>query len=80
MIPAIRRWLARRSEPVDVRDLRHAYQRLFATPDGQVVLDHLVSSVFCAVYEGTDPQAALVHEARRGVIGELLFNLEVRDE
>lgn len=57
-----------------VRDIAHAYQRLFATGDGQLVRQHLLDNIYNTVYEGVNPQEALVHNARRTVIQEILDN------
>ena len=72
----LRRWLAHRTDPFDPAKVRASYQRCFASADGQVVLQHLLQTVYCTTYQGLDPQAALVLEARRSVIEEVLFNLE----
>jgi hypothetical protein len=51
----------------------------FSTGPGQQVLKHLLDNVYCTVYEGTDPQAALVHNARRTVVQEILLNIDAGD-
>src|SRR3990170_2289347 len=56
--------------------LLHAYGVTFGSPQGQVVLQHLLDQVYCTVYEGTDPQAALVHNARRSVVHEILESVD----
>ena len=57
-----------------------AYQTTFTgSPSGQLVLQHLMDNIYCTVYEGTDVQAALVHNARRGVIHEILQNIDAAE-
>ena len=76
MIPgSIRRWFKSKwgSSPPD---LAKAYFIAFSTDPGQRVLRHLLDHVYCTVYEGVDPQAALVHNARRSVVQEILMNID----
>ena len=53
-------------------DLLHAYQRCFNSPDGQRVIQHLLDTVYCSVYEGSDPTECVIHNARRSVVHEML--------
>ena len=57
--------------------IRKAYQVTFNSLHGQLVLQHLFDTIYCQVYEGTDAQAALVFNARRSVIHEILYNVDV---
>lgn len=59
---------------LSTKDIAHAYQRFFASGDGQIIRQHLLDTVYNTVYEGCDPQEALVHNARRTVIHELFDN------
>jgi hypothetical protein len=69
------RWCARRGcVPLPPQSIQHAYQRLFASPDGQVVMQHLLDNIFCTVYEGSEPDGAVIHNARRAVVLEILQN------
>jgi hypothetical protein len=69
------RWFARRGcVPLPQQSILHAYQRLFASPDGQVVMQHLLDNIFCTVYEGPEPDGAVIHNARRTVVLEILQN------
>ncbi len=43
------------------------------------MLNHLIDTIYCQVYEGTDPMAALVHNARRSVIHEILMNVDLAE-
>jgi len=58
-------------------DLTKSYHLTFATAHGQLVLQHLLDNVYYTVYEGLDPNAALVHNARRGVVQEILENIDI---
>jgi hypothetical protein len=51
----------------------------FSTGPGQQVLKHLLDNVYCTIYEGTDPQAALVHNGRRSVVHEILLAIDTGD-
>lgn len=59
---------------LSTEQIQHAYQRFFASGDGQIITQHLLDTVYNTVYEGCDPQEALVHNARRTVIQEILDN------
>jgi hypothetical protein len=63
----------------DVPDIVLAddYRVCFGTPSGQRVLAHLIDRYYCKVYEGTDPNAALAFEARRVVVDDILYNIDV---
>ncbi len=71
-------WLQRRLHraQTDADTIRRCYQAVFHTPEGQQVLNHLLDTVYCTVYEGPDQTQAIVHNARRTVVEEILFNLE----
>jgi len=73
----LRKWLSRKWQRHDPDELRQAYQVTFGSLHGQMVLQHLVDTIYCQVYEGTDAQAALVFNARRSVIHEILYNVDV---
>ena len=77
MIATLRAWFARKWQTQDADQLRLAYQVTFASAQGQQVLQHLLDSIYCQVYEGTDAQSALVFNARRAVIHEILYNIDV---
>lgn len=70
-------WFARKWQRHDPDELRQAYQVTFSSLHGQMVLQHLFDTIYCQVYEGTDAQAALVFNARRSVIHEILYNVDV---
>jgi len=71
-------WLRRKWLGQDP-SLFHSYQHAFSSADGAAVLQHLLDSVYCTVYEGTDPQAALAHNARRTVVHEILTNIDLAE-
>lgn len=52
--------------------LMFAYQATFNSAYGQLILQHLLDNIYCTVYEGTNPNEALVHNARRSVVHEIL--------
>jgi len=43
---------------------------------GQLVLQDLLDGVYCTVYEGIEPQAAVILNARRAVVQEILMNID----
>ncbi len=63
----IEKW---RREPDD--NIKQAYLVVFSTFHGRMVLDHLLSNIYCTVYEGTDPIAGAQHHGRRSVVHEIL--------
>ena len=72
----LRQWFARKWQRQDPSELSQAYQVTFNSLHGQMVLQHLLDTIYCQVYEGTDAQAALVFNARRSVIHEILYNVD----
>ncbi len=75
---AILNWLSRKWQAPDPH-LLESYRATFTTLHGQLVLQHLLDSVYCQVYEGTDPVAMALHAGRRSVIHELLENLDTAE-
>jgi len=72
-----RHWLRIKWQRQNPDELRQAYQITFGGLHGQVVLQHLMDTIYCQVYEGTDAQAALVFNARRSVVHEILYNVDM---
>jgi len=70
-------WLKRRGKQPVNPDLAKSYQATFATPDGMRVLQHLLDTIYFIVYEGTDPNYALIHNSRRTVVQEILDNIDI---
>jgi hypothetical protein len=58
-------------------ELVRAYHATFASPQGQLVLQHLLDTVYFSVYEGKDHHEAAVHNARRSVVHEILLNIDI---
>ena len=77
MTRVLREWLRRRWSREQATDLARSYHAAFSTLDGQRVLAHLLDNVYFKVYEGCDPSTALVHNARRSVIQDILENIDI---
>lgn len=78
MIQRIAEWFRHRWLGVDSGMLKH-YHACFSSASGQHVLQHFLDSIYCTVYEGSDPQEALIHNARRTVVHEILMNLDAAE-
>jgi hypothetical protein len=76
MMDILKAWLHRLWQPT-LPETIQAYDATFSSYHGQVVLQHLLDNVYCTVYAGTDPNAALVHNARRTVVQEILENIDI---
>lgn len=76
MMDSLRRWFKQLKWVGATDELAASYTRAFHNVDGQRVLQHLLDSVYCTVYEGVDPQGAFAHNARRSVIQEILENID----
>jgi hypothetical protein len=79
MMRSIVEWFRHRWLPIDqvlLEDYRDSYRITFNGPHGQKVLQHLLDTVYCQVYEGYDPIQAVAHNARRSVIHEILINID----
>jgi len=76
MTRRVAQWLKRkwRRPPTEVLD--QAYQVTFSTPQGQLVLQHLLNEVYCQVCLSSDPIVLATHNARRSVVHEMLENIE----
>lgn len=73
-------WLTRRWQPVVTENVLRAYQVAFSTPEGQVVLQHLMDAVYCQVYQGKDPVELAIQNGRRSVVHEILENIDKATE
>lgn len=78
MMRILQVWLARKWSQPSAETLK-AYHATYSTPTGQLVLNHLLDNIYFTVYEGTDPNAALVHNSRRGVVQEILVNIDAAE-
>lgn len=56
--------------------IENAYAAAFSTPEGRVVLQHLLDNVYCRVCEDGETTSIISHNARRGVIHEILENID----
>lgn len=74
MISLMQWWKTRHTPRLAHEEIRKAYQRCFATPDGQVVMKHLLDNIYGIVYEGTDQHEAAILNWRRTVVYEILDN------
>lgn len=72
-------WLTRKWTRTPDPSLLDAYRVTFSTVHGQRVLRHLLDSVYCTVYAGTDPMALALHAGRRSVIHEILENVDAAE-
>src|SRR5712691_7554918 len=73
----LKRWLQNKWLVLTQSELVQAYSATFSSQHGSIVLQHLLDNIYNRVYEGTDPQAALVHNARRAVVQEILENIDL---
>ena len=53
-------------------DLIQSYRVTFSGPHGSRVLMDLCDRIYCTVYEGKDPIEAVIHNARRSVVQEIM--------
>jgi hypothetical protein len=79
MTRAFAEWLQRlwRVDEIAAKELAGSYAATFSSAPGQLVLNDLLDKIYCTVYEGTDPNEALVHNARRSVVDEILHNVDL---
>jgi len=75
MIHILKRWLTRKWQQPS-SDTLQAYHATFSSPDGQLVLAHLLDNIYFQAPVTTDPNTALVNNARRSVIQEILVNID----
>ena len=73
----VKRWVQYKWMSIMHPEILRAYHATFSGLEGQRVVQHLLDNVYCTVYEGTDPNAALVHNARRSVVQEILMNIDI---
>ena len=72
----LRTWLRRMWVRLVDPDLVRAYYSTFSSLPGQQVLNHLLDNIYFKIYEGLDAQGALIHNARRSVVQEILENID----
>ena len=74
-----RRWFHYKWRTLVAGELARAYHTTFSHSDGQIVIQHLMDSIYCTVYTGNDPIQAMMHNARRSVIQEILENIDMAE-
>lgn len=52
------------------------YHVCFSTEQGRRVLNHLIDTIYCSVYEGNKLEECMAFNARRSVIHEILQNID----
>ena len=77
MLKTLARWLGPKWSRTIETDLAKSYHATFSTPDGQRVLQHLLDNIYFTTYGGVDPNTALVLNARRTVVQEILENIDL---
>ena len=76
MLRTVAAWLGMKWRPRATQSMLGAYQVTFSTPHGQLVLQDLMDTIYCTVYEGTDPYGAVAHNAQRSVVQGILENID----
>ena len=71
----LRDWLRQKWSNYDPT-IANSYHAAFSSLDGQRVLNHLLDNIYFKVYEGLDVNGAIIHNARRSVIQEILEVLD----
>ncbi len=56
--------------------LLQAYQVTFSTPQGRMVLKHLLDEIYCQTCPTMEPIALATHNGRRSVVQEILQNID----
>lgn len=80
MMSRLKDWLPTKWQRTLPLDVLRAYAATFSTPDGRVVLQHLMDEVYCTTCPTNDPIALATHNGRRSVVQELLENLDVAEQ
>jgi hypothetical protein len=76
VLSSITKWLPLKWRLVREDHMLQAYPLTFNTIHGQVVLQHLIDTVYCQIYEGTDPIALAIHNGQRSVVHGILENID----
>jgi len=79
MIQCVMEWMGFKWDPALDPKLLHSYQATFSNVYGQQVLKHLMDTVYCTVYEGSDPIVMAIHNGKRMVVDEILRNLDAAE-
>lgn len=75
----VKRWLNHlwRKDESYSTEVLNAYRVTFTNPHGQVVLKHLMDTVYCEVAMSSDPHEAIAMNARRSVVHEMLVWIDM---
>lgn len=75
-------WILRKfqREPDEAEIVYNAYMSTFNTPQGQIVLQHLVNNVYAAICYSKDPIEQAAHNGRRSVVHEILETIHLKQE
>lgn len=69
-------WLSAKWSRETDPSLLQAYQVTFSTPQGRMVLKHLLDDVYCQTCPNMEPIALATHNGRRSVVQEILENID----
>ena len=75
MIKRILEWMGWKWGPIDPKMVQ-SYQVTFSTDHGRRVLNHLMDTIYCSVYEGSDPIQMATHNGMRSVVDLILRNVD----
>ena len=56
-----------------------AYQLTFSTPEGRIVLQHLIDGIYCQVCHSKDPLDLASHNGARAVIHGILEKIDMAE-
>lgn len=77
MLRSLTNWYMRRRQRIPDAELIRAYQATFGIGQGQVVLQHLMDTIYCQVYDGDNPVEAYAVNAKRQVVHEILILMDM---
>lgn len=80
MMNRVKDWLSGKWRRTLSHDILRSYHATFSTPDGRVVLQHLLDEVYCQTCPTHDPIALATHNGRRSVVQELLENIDIAEQ
>ena len=72
-------WLGVKWQARAPSELVNAYHAAFMSAPGRLVLQDLLDSVYCTIYEGNDPVTLAAHNGRRSVVHEILENIDIAE-
>ena len=74
-------WILRKfqREPDQAEIVYHAYISTFNTPQGQIVLQHLVNNVYATICYSNDPIEQSAHNGRRSVVQEIIETIHLKE-